>query len=55
VGEQWVEVIEFTYTNSVGDVVSVSIGREGGIHQSDVRRAFADFLRGVGYSVKEDE
>lgn len=51
----WIEVVEFTYTNSSGDAVSVSLRRENGIHQDEARRAFADFLRAVGYHVEEDE
>ena len=52
---EWVEAIEFTYTNSDGDIISSVIQREGGIQQEDARRAFADFLRGCGFSVEEEE
>lgn len=52
---EWAEVIEFTYTNTAGDVVSVLLRRENGIHQDEARHAFADFLRAVGYHVAEDE
>ena len=51
----WVEVIEFTYTNSAGDVISSVIRRDGGIQQEEACRAFADFLRGCGFHVEEED
>ena len=49
----WAEEIEFTYTNSAGDRVTVALTRENGIHQDEAREAFIDFLRAIGYYVEE--
>jgi len=51
----WVEVIEFTYTNSAGDIVSSVIRRDGGLQQEEVREAFINFLRGCGFYVEEED
>ena len=49
----WAEAMEFTYTNTAGDRITVVFRRDNGIHQDEAREAFIDFLRAIGYYVEE--
>lgn len=51
---EWFEAVEFTYTNADGDIITLSINREGGVQRSEVEDLFEQFRQALGYAEETD-